>query len=198
VKDFNYNDLMRTCDLLEYPLRERPDSISIIGVRSAVVFANQFDDYVCMVVHTSNEHKLYKFKATTDPGSFYLKSPLNEKGTAVLVPGYYKETHALDLHNGKYKAICQRLGPVVVYRDNDKDEEAEETIVRETGFFGINIHRAHRFSIMDKVDKFSAGCQVIQSPEDFTFLIGCAERHANTWGNKFSYILLDEDQIVYV
>ena len=48
----------------------------------------------------------------------------------------------MDLHRGKYLALCQRK-PVSVYRDNDKDKRydlKDKTI--DTGLFGINIHKS--------------------------------------------------------
>jgi hypothetical protein len=37
---------------------------------------------------------------------------MNSKGCAILKEGQYKGVYEIDLHNGKYEAICQRLGPV--------------------------------------------------------------------------------------
>jgi hypothetical protein len=60
-----------------------------------------------------------------------------------LVEGQYKDTHKIDFHQKEYKALCQRLGPVKVYRDNNKNNKLDlnsKTIV--SGNFGINIHKA--------------------------------------------------------
>lgn len=85
---------------------------------------------------------------TTKPGTTVLRRPVNSKGTAILVPGQYEGVYKLDLHAGKYLALCQRLGSVKVYRDNDKDDQYDlnpSTI--EEGMFGINIHRAGADSV---------------------------------------------------
>lgn len=141
---------------------------------------------------------LYTFTATTDPGTYYLNNPINKDGTAILVPNYYKNIWAIDLHRGSYEALCQRLGPVDIYRDNDLDDQVEKTESIQSGFFGINLHRASRWSIVNKINKFSAGCQVIQDPAAFEIIMELARKHRDIYGNKFSYILLEEEQILGV
>ena len=113
---------------------------------------------------------------------------MNTKGAALLKPNQYVNTWKLDLHQGKYLALCQRKN-VVVYRDGDKDEFAEETAVTETGLFGINIHRSNPSAISSIIDKWSAGCQVLNNPSDFTYLI---DRCKATKQKDFTYTLLKE------
>ena len=50
-------------------------------------------------------------QCTTLPGLYWLENPMNSKGCAILKEGQYKGVYEIDLHNGKYEAICQRLGP---------------------------------------------------------------------------------------
>jgi len=85
-------------------------------------------------------------------------------------------------------ALCQRKN-VVVYRDGDKDNFSEETAVTETGLFGINIHRANPSAISSIIDKWSAGCQVLNSPTDFNYLI---KRCEESKLKEFTYTLLKE------
>ena len=44
-------------------------------------------------------------------------------GTAILVPDQYRGVYKIDTHGGKrrYTALCQRLGPVKIWRDNNRD-----------------------------------------------------------------------------
>ncbi len=103
-------------------------------------------------------------------------------------PNQYLNTWKLDLHQGKYLALCQRQ-PVVVYRDNNKNNKSEETNVTETGLFGINIHRANPSIISQINNQWSAGCQVLNNPKDFEYLI----KRCQASGLKdFSYTLLKE------
>jgi hypothetical protein len=113
---------------------------------------------------------------------------MNPKGTAVLKPGQYIDTWAFGLHQGKYEALKQ-VKPVTVYRDKDLDDKSEETAVTDTGLFGINIHRANEKAISKIIDKWSAGCQVLNNPADFkTLLDSCKESKLKA----FTYTLLKE------
>ena len=117
---------------------------------------------------------------------------MNRKGTAILKPNQYRSAYKLDLHSGKYLALCQRKGKVDVYRDNDKDyilEMDESTIDR--GMFGINIHRSSEWRDVDVVEKYSAGCQVFQKKKEFDVFIELCEKSADIYGNSFTYTLIN-------
>ena len=92
------------------------------------------------------------------------------------------------MHQGKYKALVQAK-PITVYRDNNKNDLAEENGKEDTGMFGINIHHDNSSAISTIIDKWSAGCQVLNDPEQFKPLISSCE----TSGRKaFTYTLLRE------
>jgi hypothetical protein len=57
---------------------------------------------------------------------------------------------------------------------------------------GINIHRAAPSGTTQRVDKYSAGCQVFNSANDFAEFIAAAKKHSNLYGNSFTYTLIDE------
>jgi hypothetical protein len=156
----------------------------IVGIRSKSDTSNKFDDLIGLIENDT----IRWFTGTTNPGTHWLKNLLNPKGAALLKPNQYINTWKLDLHQGKYLALCQRK-PVVVYRDGDKDNFSEETGITETGLFGINIHRANPSAISSIVDKYSAGCQVLNNPQDFDYLI----KRCKASGLKdFTYTLLKE------
>lgn len=156
----------------------------IIGIRSDANLPNKFDDLIGLMENNT----ITWFTGTTNPGVHWLKNLLNPQGAALLKPNQYVNTWKLDLHQGKYLALCQRK-PVVVYRDSDKDDFAEETAITETGLFGINIHRANPSAISSIIDKWSAGCQVLNNPHDFDYLI----KRCQASGLKdFTYTLLKE------
>lgn len=156
----------------------------IVGIRSKSDVPNKFDDLIGLIENNT----ITWFTGTTNPGVHWLKNLLNPKGSALLKPNQYLDTWKLDLHQGKYLALCQRKN-VVVYRDGDKDNFSEETAITETGLFGINIHRANPSVISQLIDKWSAGCQVINNPHDFDYLI---KRCQSSGLKDFSYTLLKE------
>ena len=156
----------------------------IVGIRSDANNPDKFDDLIGLV----EKDNLVWFSGTTNPGTHWLKNLLNPKGAALLKPNQYLNTYQLGLHQGKYTALCQRK-PVTVYRDGNKNGIAEATAVTDTGLFGINIHRANPNVVSTIIDKWSAGCQVLNDPIDFNFLI---KRCKESGLKEFTYTLLKE------
>jgi hypothetical protein len=113
---------------------------------------------------------------------------MNPKGTAVLKPGQYVDSWKLGLHQGKYEALVQAK-PITVYRDNNKNDLAEENGKEDTGMFGINIHHANASAVSKLIDKWSAGCQVLDTPEQFKTLISSCKTSGKS---AFTYTLLRE------
>ena len=170
-------------------------NLNIIGVRSPNRTANKFDDWLCLCYKVNSVWITRIYKITTDAGTYWLKNPMDKRGTAILVPNQYRGVYSIDKHLGKYDALCQRNGKVKTYRDNDKDiilEMDEDTITE--GFYGINIHRSNPYKESVVVEKFSAGCQVFANPNDFKQFMDICYKSRDIWGNKFTYtLLLEED-----
>jgi len=174
----------------------KPYNLNIVGIRSAEPTTNKFNDLMCVFWKYEGQWNIYKMQCTTLPGLYWLENPMNSKGCAILKEGQYKGVYEIDLHNGKYEAICQRLGPVTVYRDDDKDTEYDMLEgTEQTGMFGINLHRASAYKELDDVDKNSAGCQVIQDPNEYEVHMGIASMAAEIWGNEFTYTLINENDL---
>lgn len=155
-----------------------------VGIRSKTNLPNQFDDLFAYI----DGNKITWCTCTTNAGTHWLKNLLNPKGAALLKPAQYLNTWKIGMHQGKYKAFCQAK-PVTVFRDGDKDDIAEETSVTETGLFGINIHRANDKAISKLIDKWSAGCQVLNNPADFNNLLAVSEEKKQSF---YTYTLLKE------
>ena len=85
-----------------------------------------------------------------------------------------------------------------IYRDKDLDGtyDLNEDTVREENI-GINIHRATKYAgkRSTNVDKWSAGCQVIASNDDWTTFMKIMRKARDVWGNSFSYTLLESKDI---
>ena len=169
-------------------------NINIIGIRSAHHEANRFDDTIhCVYKDESDEWVQKSWPCTTEPGKYWLENPTNVNGTAVLVPGQYRSVWKIDLHQGKYEALCQRNGTVKVYRDDNKDDviDCDPDSITE-GFYGINIHKAGANST--QIDKWSAGCQVFANESDFDEFMEICRKARDKWGNAFSYTLILEEE----
>ena len=168
--------------------RDKPYNLNIIGVRRVEnAIPNKFDDTIVVIYRERVEGPWTVFTAdiTTDPGQYWLMHPINVEGTAILVPDQYRGVYKRDLHQGKYEALCQRGG-------NRRHDMSDDKI--DTGFFGINIHKAGRASV--QVDKWSAGCQVFAKSADFAEFMDLTEEAEKRYGNSFTYTLLLETDFI--
>jgi len=167
--------------------------LNLIGVRRDNQNSNLFDDILyCIYKDAEKNFQVEAWPITTDPGAYWLKNPMNPKGTMIIVPGQYRKVWKLAKHQGRYIALCQRR-PFKVYRDNNKDNILDydpKTI--ETGIFGANCHRSNPYNKSYAVEKWSAGCQVHSKVSNFNKMIDLASKSAVIFGNNFTYTLLKE------
>lgn len=165
--------------------------LNLVGIRTADFQANRFNDWIGVLYRADQQWSQFFFRGTTDPGTYWRTNPMNVAGTAVLKPGQYRRSHRLGKHGG-YEAL-QQAAPLVVYRDADRSTTLEVNEAKtQTGMFGINIHRASATGLSKSVDKWSAGCQVVQDPLHFQFLMDLVRASARVHGDLFSYTLLEE------
>jgi hypothetical protein len=171
--------------------------VNIVGIRNSSTgktVTNKFDDWMTVSYKENGEWKFHIWACTTDPGTKAVKEFHNPNGVARLIPNQYRGVWKIDLHQGKYKALCQRLGNVKVWRDKNKDMLFEEATVQE-GSFGINIHRSNPKTESEYVENWSEGCQVFKRVKDFNELMTICEKASQIHGNAFSYTLLESKDI---
>ena len=174
-------------------------NLNIVGIRNSFTneeVTNKFDDLLTVSYKVGGIWNFHQWDCTTDPGKYYTENLLNPNGVAILVPGQYRGSHVLGMHQGKYKALKQAK-PLKVYRDDNKDNcyDMQPENIHE-GIYGINIHRASAYGTSTQIDKWSAGCQVIANNQNFDKLIWLAIQAEEIWGNSFTYTLLNSDDIV--
>ncbi len=180
-----------------YQHDETPYNLNIVGIRAAKPIVNKFNCLMTVFWKYEGNWNIYKMQMTSLPGLHWLENPMNTKGCAILKEGQFKGVYKVDKHNSKYDALCQRLGDVTVYRDGDRDREYDLVKVTEmTGKFGINLHRAHSNYELETVNKYSAGCQVIQDPDEFDVHMEVVKKAAEVWGNSFTYTLINEKDLL--
>jgi len=174
--------------------------VNIVGVRNSETngrVTNAFDDCMTISYKVEGEWKFHCFPCTTDPGTHWVENILNDRGVAILKPGQYRGSHKLRLHQGKYLALGQKK-PMSIYRDANLDGKYDliEESVREE-LIGINIHRAtsRTGGKSSRVDKWSAGCQVIADNDDWHEFLDICQAAREIHGNSFSYTLLESKDI---
>ena len=82
--------------------------LNIIGIRKNIadvkeLATNKFDDIIVVKCIANNKPFMSYYVVTTQPGITSLKTPVNAKGCAILVPGQYRGCWKIGLHKGKYK-----------------------------------------------------------------------------------------------
>jgi len=150
--------------------------LSVVAIRNS---ERDFDVFKCRIAHVAfreGEWKLLgSWPATTYPGHHYTVTKLlNKAGAAILTSGAHRNIYNLDSHRGIYEALCQRGGPVRVYRDGNRNRVYDlvpSTI--QSGMFGINVHATQNPDgkpaslTASKVHAASAGCLVFARIGDF-------------------------------
>ena len=169
--------------------------VNIVGIRNSSTgdkVTNLFDDTLTLSYKVGGEWKFHQWAATTEPGKKGMLQGKAAGGVAFVVPGQYRGSHAIGLHQGKYKALRQ-IGNIKLYRDGDRDLVFDKDKITECSNCGINIHKAGVDSTF--VENWSEGCQVFKRSKDFDEFMEICTKAEKIFGNKFTYTLLESKDI---
>tara|TARA_R100001440_G_scaffold37685_4_gene57205 strand:+ start:1458 stop:2078 length:621 start_codon:yes stop_codon:yes gene_type:complete len=199
---YSVDHIRRALEHKGYKFFENGDyNVNIVGIRNSLTknqVTNKFDDLITVCYKIGGEWNYHEFDCTTDPGTHWVENcMIPEKGVAILKEGQYRGSHKIRKHQGRYEALGQ-CRPVTVYRDNNRDDVYNlNTEKTDTGLYGINIHRATKYAgkKSTQVDKWSAGCQVIASNDDWTKFMKIMRKARDTWSNSFTYTLIESKDI---
>ena len=175
-------------------------NVNIVGVRNSATHnevTNKFDDWMTISYKVNGEWNFHCYDCTTDPGKYWVDNLMNPDGVAIVVPGQYRSSHKIGLHQGKYEALRQQK-PIKVWRDDNKDNVYDHIADDiQDGILGINIHRATKYPGKEstQVDKWSAGCQVIAAYNDFEEFMNVMYKARDAWSNSFTYTLIESKYI---
>lgn len=133
---------------------------------------------------------------TTDPGTYWLKkTDYRADGVAILVHDQQaRGAYKIGLHRG-YVAY-EQVNNVKIWRDNNLDAVADYNSSKvHSGVFKCNIHRSSlRDGGSEFVNKYSAGCIVVQDSVNFSRCIDLAHKQVVQLGYKtFSLTILGVD-----
>ena len=167
-------------------------NVNIIAFRSLPGEPNKFDDILTLSYRRDKYNPVTEwYRCTTDPGLYYLNNPMLKAGTAVVAPQQLRAGFKIGKHKGVYECLVQSK-PIKVYRDRNKDniiDLAPGTLVSTNS--GIQIHRASRDFSVAYVNKYSAGCIVVQDPQDFESFMAVIGIAAERWGSSFTFTLIE-------
>lgn len=146
----------------------------ILGVRSSADLPGKFDD---KFYEFEGETCIRVMTGTTHPGLTILShyEKYNKAGAAVVKSDeWYYDLWKYGMHKGKMPALLQLGNEILVYRDGDKDNKAEEIGKPIKGWFGINFHtNTYNWNEQslkqhtDDIGAWSAGCQVPNERKEF-------------------------------
>ena len=173
-----------------------PWNLNLFGIRTGLE-AGKWDDWIGALYQDEEEHwHIDLYQGTTDPSDHALEQGYDAKGgTAILKEGQHRSCWVRGLHRGSYPALVQHGGKVTVIRDNTKDSkldfdyENNPNVKVDTGYFGINLHRASAHRAVSSIGLYSRGCQVICDPGDFLSMMDLIDKSADIYGESFSYSL---------
>ncbi len=167
---------------------EKPYNLNYIGIRD---MGGQWNDQFILMWKYKSGWAFVPWMGTTDPGAYYLKNPMNVKGTAILPEGQHRGLFMSGLHRKAYRALVQAR-EVGVYRDGDKDSMPElNSLKLDVGWHGINAHRAHKEFEVKTIGKYSGGCQVTHNNDEYNQKIHLADQGFAHWGKTLTYTLLN-------
>ena len=169
---------------------DRGYDLNIVGCRSLTTEPNRFDDFLHVSYKLEGRWIEFIYACTTDPGQFWLDNPMRSEGTAIVCHDQQiRGCFVVGSHRGRYQCLVQAPGvSIKCWRDNNRDEVLDFSgQVHEAS--AIQIHKAGRRSI--NVEKWSAGCTVLQHESEFHHLMGLVNKQIDSgYGSKFTYTIL--------
>lgn len=173
-------------------------NLNLFGIRSEEPLVNEFNDYIGIAYKDDiGNTQVQLFRASTKPGYYWLKQEEGSiNGTAILIPGQYRSCWELGFHRS-YEALVQRSGfSFKTWRDNDSDGVLDMNGPEFNDVTGLNLHTTSFTNEVERVGKYSAGCQVIKDDLDFKILLSLLKKSSSIYGTRFSYTLLEEEDLI--
>ena len=173
-------------------------NLNIVGVRNSNTgnkVSNLFDDILTLSYKIGEVWQYNEWTITTDPGKKAVLEFHNPNGVARVVPGQYRGSHQIGLHQGKYEALKQK-GNIKVYRDKNKDMQFDTNTIEEGSAFGINIHHSSFDGTSTYVENWSEGCQVFANINSFNTFMDIVRKAEKIHGNSFTYTLLESKDLL--
>lgn len=175
--------------------------INIFGIRNEEnAEKDQFNDLICI----ATDDLIHQYQGTTDPSVYWTKNPMTAEGftgAAHVCEGWHQNIWRVGIHakgtNFAHEALIQTGNKIRIWRDVDKDFTEDEGEPIQSGYYGINCHRASS-QLTEVIGYYSAGCQVIQRIGDFLEFMGIIKGSDVYLANpqaRFSYLLVNKNQM---
>lgn len=203
IETLTADRLIASYEKLGYPVfTQGAYNINLFGILANGGNPNRYNDFIGLFFHergssfTPDNWRFHLFPATLNPGLPFLLSPMDGGGAAIICEGYYRGLWEISTFKGT-PCLRQRT-PVKIYRDNNRDDKLDLNPKTTTeGFYGLLMHE--HFQTKDRAEivaNSSAGCHVPQRRSDMQTIMKICNLGVVQWGNKISYGVLNEKQIV--
>jgi hypothetical protein len=163
---------------------------NIFGIRTE---EEQEEDIFNDFIGVATDSVILIFPGTTDPG--WKATEEHEGGAAHLCLGFHQDIWMIGIHAKStpfaHEAFRQIGNKVKIWRDANRDGTYEGGEPIQTGYFGINLHRASIHG-SELIGPYGEGCQVLKNPDDLKTILDMAKVSGL---RKFSYMLFDRSQI---
>lgn len=189
------NDYKKHCRANGYKFFTGPWNINLFGIRTPNKHTDTFDDMIGVIFEDTHlKPHCIVFNATTEPGKNYLLAPPNKLGTGIIVPGQYRGVWKYESSWGRFEyPILRQVGMFKVYRDNTKDAkiDLDAKTIEDNYNGGFQLHKAWSNGYAENVDYVSAGCQAIQDPWGYDYLLSLLKHSIEVLGyDTFTYTLI--------
>jgi hypothetical protein len=176
--------------------------VNLFGIRNE---DNPEKDLFNDQIGIATDEFIYLFQGTTDPGMWWTLNPVTYQGitgAAHIVEGIHKNIWRVGIHASgsafAHEALIQTGNSIRFYRDTNKDGKIESTEPIQSGYVGINLHRAG-FDDPANIGKYSAGCQVIRHHDEFVVFMDVVKSSSVYKSQRefarFSYLLMNKKSI---
>lgn len=168
------------------------DIFNLIGIRDESGFDK---DIINDQLGFFTADELFLCPGTTDPSVYWTQSSeRNKQGTFHLLEGYHENIWTFGKHKG-YDAFVndwKKCKPTKGWRDSNYNFVRDDKDIVVCDYFGVNFHRMHQNIIVKIIGKYSAGCQVVQNPKDFDYILQKAKESGQ---QTFSYMLFNKGEL---
>jgi hypothetical protein len=174
----------------------KESEINLFGIRD---YTDIDKDVINDYIGYWNNNEIVIYRGTTDPSVFYTKNQKerNERGTFHLMEGFHESIWCVGIHKG-YEALVndwRYCRPTKGWRDANYNFTRDPSDIVVYDYFGINLHRMHPTILVPFIGRYSAGCQVINSPKEFQSLLSTIKKTNMYLGTSqktvFDYTLLN-------
>ena len=147
------------------------DEVNIFGLRDTSDMSRSvWNDFIGI----ATLGKVFLYRGTCDPSAYWTSvggAATDKKGVAHICLGWYPRAYQVGYHgvsspSFKHEALLQ-VGKVKIWRDGNNNFRQDDSDIIQEGWFGCNIHRASAVGKEATIGRYSAGCQVVQDPDDF-------------------------------